>query len=129
MNKHITTLGEIIRKKRKEKKWTLQRLSEVSGLSTSYISMLERNLKSAPSIEALNKIAKCLNFSKKELLEAVNFSDKELLEAVIFPKKTEHVVAFDVSGLSVEDIELIIFQINYLKERAKKRQLEMKYDN
>lgn len=52
-------LGERIRGLRKRRKMTLSRLAESAGLSTGYISQIERNL-AYPSIPALINIARSL---------------------------------------------------------------------
>ena len=52
-------LGERIRGLRKRRKMTLAQLAEAAGLSTGYISQIERNL-AYPSIPALVKIARSL---------------------------------------------------------------------
>jgi transcriptional regulator with XRE-family HTH domain len=64
-------IGNKIRKLRKEKGLTLEDLSKKTGLSLSYISLIERGLKN-PSLRALEKIAECLNITPGILL-----SDKE----------------------------------------------------
>ena len=52
-------LGERIRGLRKRRKMTLSQLADSAGLSTGYISQIERNL-AYPSIPALVKIARSL---------------------------------------------------------------------
>lgn len=52
-------LGERIRALRKRRRMTMAALGTAAGLSTGYISQIERSL-SYPSIPALVKIAKCL---------------------------------------------------------------------
>jgi transcriptional regulator with XRE-family HTH domain len=54
-----SVLGERIRGLRKRRKLTLSQLAESAGLSTGYISQIERNL-AYPSIPALVKIARSL---------------------------------------------------------------------
>ena len=54
-----TVLGERIRGLRKRRGMTLARLAEIAGLSTGYISQIERNL-GYPSIPALVNIARSL---------------------------------------------------------------------
>lgn len=54
-----SVLGERIRGLRKRRKMTLSQLADSAGLSTGYISQIERNL-AYPSIPALVKIARSL---------------------------------------------------------------------
>ena len=54
-----SVIGERLRQLRKRRKMTLAKLAEAAGLSTGYLSLIERNL-SAPSINALVSIAQAL---------------------------------------------------------------------
>ncbi len=54
------TLGMLIKKKRKEKGMKQIQMSEVTKLSRNYISDIE-NGRYTPSVEALSKIATCLD--------------------------------------------------------------------
>lgn len=49
-------IGDMIRHKRKEKGLTLSELSRKTGVSKSYLSYLERNMKKNPSIEIVKRI-------------------------------------------------------------------------
>jgi len=55
-------LGPIIRSIRTSKRTTLQELADLTKLTTSFISQVERGVVS-PSIDSLKKIAKALNVS------------------------------------------------------------------
>lgn len=50
-------VGDRVKKLRKEKKISLTELAEQAGVAKSYLSSLERNLQSNPSIQFLEKIA------------------------------------------------------------------------
>lgn len=60
-------IGEIIRKNRKEKKLTQDMVHVSTGLSRNYISDIE-NGRYTPSINALLKLAKCLDIDLNMLL-------------------------------------------------------------
>ncbi|WP_035349232.1 helix-turn-helix domain-containing protein [Heyndrickxia ginsengihumi] len=107
-------IGDIIKKKREEKNWTLRELSDVSGISMSYISMLERGLKKFPSVKVIKKLAKSLDFSQEQLLEIIGYMENN-------DEENENIFFFDLNGLSEEDIELIEKQIEFLRDRAKKK--------
>lgn len=85
-----TRLGERIKQIRKGKKWTLQDLSEASGLSISYLSLLERGLNS-PTIANLQKICQSLNITFNELISSLD-DDK------IFIPKEQRRTIFEDSG-------------------------------
>lgn len=54
-------IGERVKKLRLEKKMSLSELAEQAGVAKSYLSSLERNLQSNPSIQFLEKIAGVLH--------------------------------------------------------------------
>lgn len=60
-------VGEKIRAVRKQKGWTLERLASESGLSTSFLSQVERG-RSAASLASLDCIASSLGMSLPEML-------------------------------------------------------------
>ncbi len=60
-------LGQQIRKQRKAKKYTLEHLAELLGVSTTFIGQIER-AKGVPSLETLVKIANALEISTDSLL-------------------------------------------------------------
>ena len=60
-------LGMHIRKRRKEKKYTLEQLAEKLDVSTTFIGQIER-AKGIPSLETLIKIANVLEISTDSLL-------------------------------------------------------------
>ncbi len=60
-------LGNQIRKQRKLKKYTLEQLAEILGVSTTFIGQIER-AKGIPSLETLVKIANALEVSVDSLL-------------------------------------------------------------
>ena len=63
-------LGKKIKQKRQELGLSQEKLGELSKLHRTYISLLERGLKS-PTILTTNKIAKALNMNISELLEGL----------------------------------------------------------
>ena len=65
----IRHLGERIRENRKKKMMTIKRLSEYTGLSVGYLSMLEQN-KTTPTIDNLARICESLEISIVDILES-----------------------------------------------------------
>jgi XRE family transcriptional regulator, master regulator for biofilm formation len=53
-------IGERVKKLRQERKMSLSELAEQAGVAKSYLSSLERNLQTNPSIQFLEKIASVL---------------------------------------------------------------------
>lgn len=63
------TLGEKIRKLRKEKSYTLDRLAEMTGSSKSYIWELENKNPPRPSAEKVGRIAEALGVTADFLID------------------------------------------------------------
>ncbi|SET08530.1 Transcriptional regulator, contains XRE-family HTH domain [Oceanobacillus limi] len=61
-------IGERIKKKRLDRGYSLTILAEMSGVSKSYLSYLERDLRTNPSLQVLTSIAKALDCSLEFLL-------------------------------------------------------------
>ena len=63
------TLGEKIRKLRKEKGYTLDRLAELTGSSKSYIWELENKTPPRPSADKVGRIAEALGVTADFLID------------------------------------------------------------
>lgn len=68
-------IGNNISSIRKQRGFTLSELSERTGISKSYLSNIERNLKQNPSIHVMEKIAAVLKVDLKMLLKIANDTD------------------------------------------------------
>ncbi|KAF0820620.1 MULTISPECIES: helix-turn-helix domain-containing protein [unclassified Cytobacillus] len=69
-------IGDRVKKLRQEKKMSLSELAEQAGVAKSYLSSLERNLQTNPSIQFLEKIAGVLNVPVDHLIhEQINKED------------------------------------------------------
>lgn len=69
-------LAKRIREHRKKKRYSQEKLAELSGLHSTYIGQIERCEKN-PSIESLQKIADGLELSLHELLPDIKPSNKD----------------------------------------------------
>lgn len=63
-----THFGHILKTRRKEMKLTLNQLSQKTGLSSAYLSLLERDLNN-PTVESLNRICTVLELTLADLIE------------------------------------------------------------
>jgi XRE family transcriptional regulator of biofilm formation len=54
-------IGKNITRIRKRRGYTLSELAELANISKSYLSNIERNINTNPSLEVMQKIAKVLN--------------------------------------------------------------------
>lgn len=99
-------IGDNIKRIRKRRGITLSELSQRSGISKSYLSNLERNIKSNPSVQVTQNIALVLQTEIDEIIkpakvqvnenvweEFVNQAAKEGLEEEILEDYKE-VIAF-----------------------------------
>jgi XRE family transcriptional regulator of biofilm formation len=64
----MTLIGQRIKQFRKEKGYSLSELAEKAGVAKSYLSSIERNLQTNPSIQFLEKISAVLDVSVHTLL-------------------------------------------------------------
>jgi transcriptional regulator with XRE-family HTH domain len=67
---HRRILGETIRARRQESDFSQERLAEKAGLSTVFISRVERGIES-PSLDSLVKIAKALGVHIRDLVDKI----------------------------------------------------------
>ncbi|MFD1413502.1 helix-turn-helix domain-containing protein [Oceanobacillus jeddahense] len=65
-------IGEKIKQLRKERQISLSELAEQAGVAKSYLSSIERNLQSNPSIQFVEKISQVLGVSTKDLINESN---------------------------------------------------------
>ncbi len=68
------SIGENIRRLRKEKGWSQRKLSELSGVSHTQIANYETN-RTKPTLETIVKIANALDVNISELLDYQKFID------------------------------------------------------
>ena len=71
-NELIKALGDVIRRQRKSKNWTLDRMSSRADVSLSFLSQVENNT-AVPSIEYLNKICSVLELPLSHLFALAEF--------------------------------------------------------
>lgn len=74
--------GDQIRMKRKEKKLTLAQLSEITGISRSYLTQLEGGTKQNPSPENIRLLAESLGIDRQSLELAVEAESSERLSTL-----------------------------------------------
>lgn len=68
--KHL--IGEKIKQLRKEKRMSISELAEKAGIAKSYLSSMERNLQSNPSLQFIGKISRVLEVSVNDLINENN---------------------------------------------------------
>lgn len=73
-------IGEKIRELRKQKKMSISELAERAGVAKSYLSSIERNLQSNPSIQFMEKISDVLGVTVNELINDNTNNEPEHLD-------------------------------------------------
>ncbi|SDM94689.1 Transcriptional regulator, contains XRE-family HTH domain [Fictibacillus solisalsi] len=72
-------IGELVKKYRKEKGLSLSALAERAGIAKSYLSSLERNIQTNPSVQLLEKLSAVLDIPVEKLLnEKSEVNENEL---------------------------------------------------
>ncbi|WP_430790935.1 helix-turn-helix domain-containing protein [Virgibacillus flavescens] len=74
-------IGEKIKQLRQDKKMSISELAEKAGVAKSYLSSIERNLQSNPSIQFIEKIGVVLGVSVNDIIrEDQPFESNENLD-------------------------------------------------
>lgn len=74
-------IGERIKKYREQRKLSMSELADRAGVAKSYLSSIERNLQSNPSVQFLEKVSSVLGVSVNTLLHDENEeTQKETLD-------------------------------------------------
>ena len=71
-------LGLRIKEFREKRKYTQEKLAELSGIDPKHLSRIE-NGRNYPSIETLERIADNLNVSFEDIFQARHFENREVL--------------------------------------------------
>ncbi|MCM3140304.1 MULTISPECIES: helix-turn-helix domain-containing protein [Bacillus] len=106
--------AKIVEEKRKEKKWTKTQLASETGLSVSYISMLESGQKK-PAYKTIKKIGTALEIPNRDLLNIFRFDDSPAQDAIELDNGSTRIREFNVTGLSESDIKDVIKYIELLR--------------
>lgn len=70
-----------IRELRKSRKWTIEQLAEIAGVSKGYVSLLE-NGERVPSASMLQTLAAAFNVSDTDLIVTTSDKDYEMEELI-----------------------------------------------
>jgi XRE family transcriptional regulator of biofilm formation len=109
-------IGKRVQQLRLKKGLSLSELAERAGVAKSYLSTIERDIQSNPSIQFLEKIANVLNVSLDTLLHPDSEVDDEKLDS----EWREIVKQAMTSGVSKEEFkEFLEFNI-WRTNRTKK---------
>lgn len=104
---NLDKIGGSIRSLRKSKKKTLQQLAQETGLSTGYLSNIERDFTS-PTLANLQKICEIFNTSLGDLLE------RNAEEKIIIRKKDREGYVDDDTNMKIEIIDFGLQTVSFL---------------
>ncbi|MBT3305028.1 MAG: helix-turn-helix transcriptional regulator [Alphaproteobacteria bacterium] len=113
------TLGDVLHRRRKELKLTLQQLADKSGVSRAAISKIER-AESGASTPVLGKLAEALELSISQLIGGTDRTSVQCIPAAQQPVFREDISGFERQSLSPLYLGRgIDFVLNRLPPRAK----------
>lgn len=119
-------LGERIKKIRDQKKMGLNETARLAGISGSYLSNIEKGIKSNPSTDTLQKIADALAVSINEFFDEDDNLDKdtqsEKISKMVKKNKIETLAAhFEGDDLTDDDVEDIKNFIEFIVSKKKNK--------
>ena len=88
--------GEILKEHRQQRDLSLQDLSTLTGVSTSYLARIEKGDRH-PSADVLRRIADPLGFTEAELLKLVGYLSPDYIDDRIARFKTSLKAEIDTS--------------------------------
>ncbi|TYS60065.1 helix-turn-helix domain-containing protein [Sutcliffiella horikoshii] len=97
-------IGERIRKLRKSKGYSLSELAEKAGVSKSYLSYLERDLQTNPSLQFLQKISISLGTNIEYLLDGRSMDKKMEQSRLVVDEEWKKLIQKAIrEGMTKED--------------------------
>ncbi|KPU43853.1 HTH-type transcriptional repressor RghR [Oxobacter pfennigii] len=101
--------GKFLRGLRESKDISIRQLSMQSGVSSSYISLLENGKRSIPKPDILEKLAPCLSIDYEDFMEKAGYIDEKKGEPLVLSHFKIH--------MDKEDIEISLIDImNYIEK-------------
>ncbi len=117
-------LGQEIRRRRKGRDWTLERLAEESGLSAHYLSNLENDGRD-PSLSSIEAVSRALGAEPADLLGGVKDVHPEAADAArvyeTLPKDAQALVLALMRMLSSSSATRTPRKVKKAAKRTRKR--------
>jgi XRE family transcriptional regulator, master regulator for biofilm formation len=102
-------VGDRIKKIRLEKNLTINELAQLSQISKSYISSIERGLQKNPSIKILKKLAETLNVPLESIISL------DINEITLDDEWIETLEVAIRHGLTKEDFSNLLSFLHYIR--------------
>lgn len=99
---HLAALAEALRTRRRDQDLAIEQLAELSGVSRSMISKIER-AEAVPSTSVLSKLAEALGVTFSQLL-----MEREEQDVVVLPQRVQPVLRDQTSGFTRRCISPIL---------------------
>ncbi|SFM04457.1 helix-turn-helix domain-containing protein [Salibacterium qingdaonense] len=111
-------LGHKLKSYRKKQGLSLSDLSQLTSISKSYLSYIERNVKQNPSIDVLKKIAAVMDITVEELIEDTlpEFQNEEVLLDEEWVLLIEQAIQEGVSKEQFKHFQDYIKYVNWTKQ-------------
>ncbi len=120
--------GQRLRNPRTEKGMTLPELADKTGLSKGFLSQLENEQQTNPSLDTLKKIADVFGITLAELLQKDSVKAKRIVPDTIDPSLKECLDEMRHEGLTPnEDVLQAIFAVQHRKGTQPKTKSDWRY--
>ena len=117
-------IGERIKQLRLEKGYSITELAEVSGVSKSYLSYIERNLQTNPSLQFLTKLLAPLDTTIENLINNNPIKDHSKIEGHLDEEWKVILQKAISEGMNKEDFKNIRDFIEFNKWKKSKQSSE-----
>lgn len=108
-------IGTLIKRKRKEKNYTLEKLGEMIGVNKGTISRWERNEINNMGIDKAKLLCRVLNLSPTIFIEGRDITNTDFQEITPLQFKTEVIQRLElVTNLSDSEKNMIITNIEFI---------------
>jgi len=107
------TLGNYLKRIRKQRILTLRAVEEKTAISNAYLSQLENDKISSPSPTVLHKLAECYSISYERLMKLAGYPTSEEGQKPAFRSSSDDI------DLTPEEKEKVMEYIQFLRSRRR----------
>lgn len=108
-------LSKLLKKIRKAKEFSLREVEEITGISNSYLSQIERSTEKVPSIRTLSRLSEAYGYPLSKMADLV--IGNKVYEFKVIPKYAE-------GTKQAANIQYIIRRYSQLTDNGKKQLLD-----
>lgn len=111
-------IGKNIAEIRKRRGYTLSELADLSNISKSYLSNIERNINKNPSIEVIQKIARVLNVDFMMLIQPELDMDSHLYIEQEWSDLLRELKDLGINKNDIEEYKTLVEFIKWQNQRS-----------